>query len=109
MKLKKPYFWDDKELNLISILFFQLTIFLFLINLFSFKNNNKIEKIKTICVGNIYVGGTGKTPLTIFIAKELAKRGKNPAIIRKYYKNKSQNPLIFSREVHYKYFLPMLI
>jgi len=43
--------------------------------------------IPIICVGNIYVGGTGKTPLTINIAKELAKRGKKPAIVRKYYKS----------------------
>ena len=30
-------------------------------------------KIKTICVGNIYVGGTGKTPISIEIYKILKK------------------------------------
>ena len=29
-----------------------------------------------ICVGNIYIGGTGKTPLSILIGKELVKNGK---------------------------------
>ena len=59
-----------------------------------FYNQNKKAIIKAekfdipiICVGNIYLGGTGKTPLSIFIAKEFKKIGKNPAIIRKYYKN----------------------
>ena len=44
-------------------------------------------KIPVICVGNIYIGGTGKTPLSIFLAEELKNKGKNPAIIRKYYKS----------------------
>ena len=44
-------------------------------------------KIPIICVGNIYVGGTGKTPISIEIANELKKNKKNPVIIKKYYKN----------------------
>jgi tetraacyldisaccharide 4'-kinase len=42
--------------------------------------------IPIICVGNIYIGGTGKTPASIFIANELSKLGKNPVILRKLYK-----------------------
>ena len=42
-------------------------------------------KIPIICVGNIYLGGTGKTPLSIMIAHELKKLKRNPAIIKKYY------------------------
>ena len=44
-------------------------------------------KVKVICIGNIYLGGTGKTPLSIFLAKEISKIGKKTAIIRKFYKN----------------------
>ena len=40
-------------------------------------------------MGNIYLGGTGKTPLSIFLAKELTLREKYPAIIKKYYKNQT--------------------
>ena len=46
-------------------------------------------KIPIICVGNIYLGGTGKTPLSIYIAKELLKTGAKPIILRKFYKNHS--------------------
>jgi tetraacyldisaccharide 4'-kinase len=43
--------------------------------------------IPIICVGNIYIGGTGKTPTSILLAKELLKIGKKPVILRKFYKN----------------------
>ena len=38
-----------------------------------------------ICVGNIYLGGTGKTPLVRKIFKIFKSLDKNPAIIKKYY------------------------
>ena len=60
MKLKKPKFWDSSRFSFWAILFFPISI-LFL--LFSFINKYKISKkfpIPVICVGNIYVGGTGK-------------------------------------------------
>jgi tetraacyldisaccharide 4'-kinase len=38
-------------------------------------------------VGNIYLGGTGKTPASILLAKELSKIGKRATIIRKYYED----------------------
>ena len=38
-------------------------------------------------MGNIYIGGTGKTPTSILLAKELSRLKKNPVIVRKYYKN----------------------
>ena len=44
-------------------------------------------KIPIICVGNIYVGGTGKTPLAVVLAKEIKQMGKNPAILKKFYKS----------------------
>ena len=83
----KPKFWDKKK-GLISILLFPLSI-LFLLLIFLKKKFTKIKifKIPIICVGNIYIGGTGKTPTSIFLARELYKLGKKPCIIRKYYKS----------------------
>ena len=38
-----------------------------------------------IVVGNITVGGAGKTPLTLWLAKELAARGWRPGIVSRGY------------------------
>ena len=43
-----------------------------------------------ISVGNITSGGTGKTPLVIYLAQLLLKNGKNPGIISRGYGRKSQ-------------------
>src|SRR5437868_3130782 len=40
----------------------------------------------TISVGNITTGGTGKTPVVAWLARELQKRGKNPAILLRGYR-----------------------
>ena len=39
-----------------------------------------------VIVGNIAVGGTGKTPLTIWLARQLAARGYQPGIISRGYR-----------------------
>ena len=39
-----------------------------------------------VVVGNIAVGGTGKTPITIWLVKELLQRGQRPAIISRGYR-----------------------
>ena len=95
MKLFKPKFWD-KKYNFFSIV---LLPFTFIILIFLFFKNRFTKSIKfdipIICVGNIYVGGTGKTPTSIFVAKELKRLGKKPVIIRKFYKNhKDEHDLI---------------
>ena len=68
MKLNKPRFWDYKKPNFIAYILLPLTFFVLVGNFFTKKfSKKKNNKIKTICVGNIYVGGTGKTPLSIKI------------------------------------------
>ena len=46
--------------------------------------------LPVIVVGNISVGGTGKTPLTLALAQQLVKRGWHPLIISRGYKSASQ-------------------
>jgi tetraacyldisaccharide 4'-kinase len=88
MKLKKPNFWDYKKPNLLSYLLLPLTIPIILNNFFINRQNKKnIKKIKSICLGNIYVGGTAKTPLSIKMVQLLEKLNYKTAIIKKFYTN----------------------
>ena len=84
MKLTKPIFWKSK--NIISILLLPLTIFTLLINISKRIYLKKNFSIKTICVGNIFLGGTGKTSLAMEIQELLGKKFKT-VFIKKYYQN----------------------
>ena len=87
MNINKPKFWDLNKPNLLAYTLLPLTIFLKISNfLLSFKKIKK-NKTKSICVGNIYIGGTGKTPTSIKIYKLLNKIGYKPVIGKKFYKN----------------------
>jgi tetraacyldisaccharide 4'-kinase len=48
--------------------------------------------IPVIVVGNVTVGGTGKTPLTIWMAEFLKAKGWSPAIVSRGYKGKGEAP-----------------
>ncbi len=95
--LNKPKFWDRKHESFYSLIFSPLTIFLKLVNWFSQFIDKKKFKIKTICVGNIYIGGTGKTPLTIEIFKILKVLKQRSIIIKKYYKNQKDEQKLLSK------------
>lgn len=50
-----------------------------------------------ISIGNITAGGTGKTPFTLFLARELLKHGKKIAVLSRGYRSSSehrQTPLL---------------
>lgn len=47
--------------------------------------------VPVIVVGNLTVGGTGKTPLTITIAKLLKQHGFNPGIVCRGYKGRAKS------------------
>lgn len=49
--------------------------------------------VPVIVVGNISVGGTGKTPLVIWLAKQLAAAGYKPGIISRGYGGKAWHPV----------------
>ena len=85
MKLKKPKFWDSSRFSFWVILFFPISILFLLFSYIKKLQSPKKFPIPIICVGNIYVGGTGKTPLASEIFKITKLLGKNPAFIKKYY------------------------
>ena len=74
MILKKPKFWDLKKPNFLVYLLYPFTIFVRINDIISsLVTKKKFTEIKTICVGNLYIGGTGKTPITLFLYNLLKK------------------------------------
>ena len=88
MKVLKPKFWDQNYFTFFSILLYPFSIIykfiFFIIKLFV---KEKKFSIPIISVGNIYLGGTGKTPISLKICKILKEFEQNPVVVRKYYKN----------------------
>ena len=85
MKLKKPKFWDSPRFSFWVILFFPISILFLLFSYIKKLKSPKKFPIPIICVGNIYVGGTGKTPLALEIFKIIKSSGKNPGFVKKGY------------------------
>ena len=85
MKLKKPKFWDNSKLSIWSILFFPFSLIYFFLSYIKQLKRSKKFLVPVVCVGNIYLGGTGKTPLAKEIFKITKSLGKNPAFVKKYY------------------------
>ena len=96
MKLKKPNFWDYKKPNLFAYILLPFTYIIKLINFISKKEKIIIKKIKTICIGNIYLGGTGKTPISIKINKIVNNLKFKTAFIKKKYHNQEDEQKILS-------------
>jgi tetraacyldisaccharide 4'-kinase len=86
MSFFKPKFWDKNQVSLFSILLFPITLIIKLLSFFK-RSMTKTHQcsIPVICVGNIYLGGTGKTPLCIEIFSILKDLNMNPVFIRKKY------------------------
>jgi len=99
MKIKKPQFWDYKKPNIFAYLLLPISIFLQFLNLIKriIKTKKKINNIKTICVGNIYIGGTGKTSLCLKIHEILKEKNLKPCFIKKSYDNQIDEEKILEK------------
>ena len=89
----KPKFWDKKKNSFWSVLLYPLSIIYYLI--IKIKKKIFIPKkfdIPIICLGNIYIGGTGKTSAAIEIIKIL-NQSKKVCFLTKGYGRKSKTDI----------------
>jgi tetraacyldisaccharide 4'-kinase len=88
MNFFKPKFWDKNQISFFSALLFPITLLIKFLVFFKTPLTKKYESlIPIICVGNIYLGGTGKTPLCVEIFSILKNLNMKPAFIRKKYES----------------------
>ena len=98
MNLKKPKFWDAKKPNLIAYILLPFAYLLQYLNNFLKRNNPIKFKIKTVCVGNIYIGGTGKTSLSIQISKILNEKNIKTCFVKKFYSDQADEQKLLEKK-----------
>jgi len=62
----------------------------------AFRNRRRLP-CKVISIGNITVGGTGKTPASVAVALEANRRGLNPIILTRGYRGTAKGPCFVTR------------
>ncbi len=102
MRLDEPYWWyNSQEQNLLPKLlepFGQLYGWA-VTRRFATTQAYKSQR-PVICVGNLTAGGTGKTPLAMFIANRLLNKSQRPVFLTRGYKGRSKGPLTVEPERH---------
>ena len=98
MKFYKPKFWDKRgHISLISILLFPISLIIIIKNYYEeSKPKKNYYDFRTICVGNIYIGGTGKTPLVSNLANHL-KKNKTFIIKKNYFSHEDEKRMLESK------------
>ena len=98
--IKKPKFWDQKKPNFFTYLLAPVSKVVSLFNLLKRAENFEFSGIKIICVGNIYLGGTGKTPLSIKISQLLNKRNFRATVVKKFYNDQKDEQILISNKTN---------
>ncbi|WP_426745792.1 tetraacyldisaccharide 4'-kinase [Myxococcus faecalis] len=56
----------------------------------------RVEGLRVLSVGNLNVGGTGKTPAVLYLAEQLVRAGRKVGILTRGYGRRSREPLTFT-------------
>ena len=101
MKFTKPKFWDFQKPNIYAYLLLPFTLPVRLNNFLSnHKSKIKPNEVKTICVGNIYLGGTGKTPSVIKLFEILKKIELNVVTAKKFYSSQKDEIVLLESKTN---------
>ena len=102
MKFTKPKFWDFQKPNIYAYLLLPFTLLVRLNNFLSnHKSKMKSNEVKTICVGNIYLGGTGKTPSVIKLFEILKKIELNVVTAKKFYSSQKDEIVLLENKTNF--------
>ena len=95
MNFFKPQFWKNN--NFFVFILWPLTLITKIINVIKKIQNPYRSIIPTICIGNIYLGGTGKTQLVLKI-NQILKEKYNTFVIKKNYQNQLDEQILLRKK-----------
>ena len=99
--MKAPKFWKRGSRMHIPRLLSPFAFFYHGITILKgFCSNPKSINVPVICVGNIVVGGAGKTPTAIAISKLLSEKGENPYFLCRGYGGNLKGPIRVDTTIH---------
>ncbi len=102
MNIKKPVFWDQKKINFLTYILFPFTFIIRINNFITrFLPKKKFDQVKTICIGNIYLGGTGKTPTSLKLYQLLKAKKYSVTIGKKYYLNQKDEQILLENKSNF--------
>ena len=103
--INSPKFWyrNDWLSKVLALIIYPLSIIWIIISFIKKKVSKTYRsKLKIICVGNLNIGGTGKTPFAIYTYKILKELGFNPVFLTRGYGGKEKGPIKVESTHQYK-------
>ena len=99
MPIKTPHFWT--ELSWQSVILFPVS-YIWRFGHYAQQKilNTEETEIPVICVGNLTVGGSGKTPVVITLCRFLSGIGKSTSILTRGFGGKEKGPIFVSTNLH---------
>lgn len=97
--MKAPHFWQKRGLMALSL--WPLTLlYRGLSALRTLTTRPYHASLPVICIGNITSGGTGKTPVTRYLAEALTRQGYHPVILMRGYGGTHPGPMLYDGAQH---------
>lgn len=98
--MRAPRFWKDhrNKFNLISKILEPISWIWIILTRIRINRVKQKASVPTVCVGNINLGGVGKTPTVIAIAEKLKAMGHKPHIVSRGYGGKLKGPVLVSEK-----------
>ena len=103
--INSPKFWyrNDWLSKVLALIIYPLSIIWIIISFIKKKVSKTYRsRLKIICVGNLNIGGTGKTPFAIYTYKILKELGFHPVFLTRGYGGKEKGPIKVESTHQYK-------
>jgi tetraacyldisaccharide 4'-kinase len=98
--MRAPQFWWHPRPNFIARLLSPLGAIYGIVTAHRMSRSGQIARIPVLCIGNFTVGGAGKTPTAIAIARYLQSQGETPCFLSRGYGGALTGPCIVDLTTH---------